>query len=298
MTALLKSHFEKFLLGLAGGLALLSIAWSWWRSESGRLPAPVVVSSGEEYRPAVVPVARTTATWNPPISQSRGAGWVFELFAPPTIHCDPGTGKFAAGIPDAAGSDAQDTGIQVLAIRPAPFRVQLQGCFGPQGDQVAVLAAVDTREIWCARPGERWAALGVVLEKMDLELDRLNRAENGPATVSSAKVTLRDERTGGKVTLSAGVPLLTDENLAIVRLLRNPRPRSLREGDTWADGEVTYRVARVSLDPAVAEVVRIDSGDAVGDTLSLQPEASEASNAIVQVRPVASPFSPPSHNGP
>jgi hypothetical protein len=284
MTMLIKSHPEKFLLVMAGGLLLLSVGWSRWRGTALQLPLSREDWSNEEYQPATRPVIQAIASWEPPVAQSAGAAWIFEVFGPPTIHRDPNTGEFTAGISSTIHGDRPSSEVTLLAIHAAPYRVQLQGCFSQPDGQVVAFAAESTREIWFARPGERWAAQGVVLEQLD------------PA--GFVRATLRDERTGQQVILVAGEKALTDELLATLWLANNSTTRTLREGDAWVEGEVTYHVDRLSLNPAMAAIVRIDPDRQARTMLVLRLDKPEASGPATALRAESPSFSLSSHNGP
>jgi hypothetical protein len=272
---LFKIHSEKILLGASCVAVALGIGWSWARTR-GFSPRPLAVEwSREQYRAAVLPAAPAPGVWAPPAAQPAGAAWIFEVFAPPLIHRDQHTGVFRAGMPrgEASGVRAVAPDLKLLAIHAAPFRVQLQGSFGPPDNRFAMLVAIDTREVWCARPGDRWAALGVVLERLDLRHASSEATAQAASTPAAPWATIADERTGGTILLGPDEPALTDKLVARVQMSTSARTRSLGEGDAWTEGNAVYRIERLNLDPAWAEISWSSSSGAASETLRLCPGA-------------------------
>jgi hypothetical protein len=277
MITFVKSHFEKLLLILAGVALLLSAGWCWRREAVAVQPSRESHRDNADYRPAVSAAGPAAPDWHPPVAQTAGADWTFEVFSSPFICCDPRTGKLTAGTPQVAHVDGLESGIRLLAIRAAPYRVQLQGGFGPEGGYVAALAATETREVWCARPGERWVAMDVVLEKIDAGIDASAREHADAGVGHLARATVRDQKTGQRVVLVAGVPTMTRELFATVQLAGNSKTKNLREGDSCGDGEFVYRVDRLSLNPVVVAVVtKREPGREAEETLLLQPDTADA----------------------
>ena len=299
MTTLIKSHFEKLLLILAGTALLCSGGWCWWRKVSGTAASSVVNAAREDYRPIAPAALSAPEPWPSPVAQSAGAAWVFEVFAPPLIQRDADTGEFVAGPRQLRRENSRELGIELLAIREIPYRVQLQGGFERADGYIAALAAAETRDVWCGRPGERWAAMQIVLEKMEVGTDAFAGTDPGTGAVHLAQATLRDEKTGRQVVLVAGVPTMTRDLRAVVRLAGSTKTQNLEEGEICDDGETTYRVERLTLDPvAVAVVTKMESDDEAGETLLLRPEKSGAVDPGKAARAESS--SPPHsfHNGP
>jgi hypothetical protein len=301
MTMLFRSHFEKFLLGIATVAWLLGVGWSWERRRA-IFSSPAVVSwNREEYRPAVQPPVPPPAVWETPVAQAAGGNWIFELFAPPPIFYDPETGVFRAGLSreDAAGGRGSESEMRLLAVRAVPFRVQLQGSFGPPGSRRVVLAATNSREVWCARPGERWAALGVVLTKLEIGSATSKAEESGATPTTSPQATIWDERASRTLTLRAGEPALTDELQATLQSTRSDRVRRVQEGDTWTDTGFTYRVERLNRDPAWAEISRTPSAGGMGETFRIVADDAGSRRAAAAARPTERPATLPStRNGP
>ena len=289
MTSLIRSHSEKLLLILTGMALLVSGGWCWRREAVASFSPFPMNPAAADYR-LLMPVTESAiAEWNPPVAQPAGADWVFEVFSPPLIQRDAGTEKFVAGTAQLSDNSTAEPGIRLLAIRAIPYRVQLQGGFEFTNGYVAALVAVDTKEVWCGRPGERWAAMAIVLESTDVGIE----------ASSFARATVRDERTGRQVALVAGVPTMTRELRATIRLTGNAKAHDLREGDTCDDGQVAYRVDRLSLDPvAVAVLTKVGPDHEGNETLLLRPDNSDAGDSAKGARSESSSQFHPLHNGP
>src|SRR5882724_9623739 len=141
-------HFEKILLGVALGTVLGAGAWvqrNPARTESGRsrsLPAEMrAVAKGSRTLTAGIPV------WNDPPPQTRGGKWVYEMFTPPEIYFDPRSREFSITPPlKPVPEQIAETNDDPPETPPAPFRLQLVGFVGGDGNYLGTFENLTTSE--------------------------------------------------------------------------------------------------------------------------------------------------------
>jgi hypothetical protein len=226
------------------------------------------------------------------VPQKAGAGWVYELFAPPTIDRDPSTGGFIVRLAEPAGIGNPNSGLKLLSVSSAPYRVQLQGYFGHPGGYVAVLMVVGTRELWYARPGDQWTAQGVTLRRFDSATDVSEAGDRAAGQDAIPRAVLWDAKIGAEIVLEAGYCTVTDEPRAVVQLANSSQTRELREGDSWVAGKDTYRVDSLTKDPPQVSVSQTGAEGQATRMLLLRAGTREAreSNASTRSGPPLSPL--------
>ena len=292
MNARVKAHYEKLLLALAGGALALSLIWCGYRKARETRPeSRATKSPAANYQAVSFPAELPTEDWKSPVSQKAGAGWVYELFAPPTIGRDPSTGDLVVRVAESAGSRNSSSGLKLLSVCSAPYRVQLQGYFGHPGDYVAVLMVVGTRELWYARPGDQWIPQGVTLQRFDPATDTSETGDRAAGRDAIPRAVLWDAKTGAEIILEAGYLTLTDEPQAVVQLMNSSQTRELREGDSWVAGENTYRLDSLIKDPPQASVSQRSAEGQATRMLLLRAGTGEARDSNANMRP-GPPHSP------
>lgn len=252
--------WEKLVAGASLG-GLLASGAGWWagRSQEAMLrDLPVEVRlSGENFSAAgFAAPASPVPVWSEPAAQMAGSGWVCELFAPPSLFPAAVTPSFRVTPPVVGTENEPSSHLELLAVRLAPYRLQLVGYVGAPGDYRAAFASPHLPETWLAREGWRHAQLGLTLK--NFTVGRISRSDTDgePAVDVVATAVLADEVSGELVTLDNRRRKLTDIPLAVLRLEGQPaRSLELREGDRFMDARTLYQVKRIRLDPPEVVVV-------------------------------------------
>jgi len=266
MNHFLQRNFEKVLLFLAWSAAASSAGW-YWREHAvirGLQRERIRLSlAGSSYVFGKMPSPEAGATdWSNPPAQSRGSGWLFEIFTPPLISYDPATQAFvvpAQATPALLRVPAG--GLELVNVRREPYRLQLLGYYGEPNDYVAAFASTLGPETLLARPGRRFEALGLTLKSFALRKVAIEDDAYGPSYEVAAQAVLKDERAGTEVTLDNRTRKLTDTLLAEINIPgATDGPREWREGETFADEDASYRIDRIQLDPPEVVVVRTTPG--------------------------------------
>lgn len=281
--------FERLFAALAFAGIVTTAAWRWHQQASlRRLRAEPSTAEliGGAYSSAPLPDwPAPSRPWSKPRAQSSGAGWLYELFTPPTIYFHPTARVFTVDAPVTLAEEAERPfGLELLAVKREPFRLQLVGYVGAPGDYVAAFVSEQTSETLLARAGARFAPLGLALKSFEVRCVDL-----APPSMRevAAVARLHDERSGAEVILDTRAPTLTDTPLALLRGRADPKakPRVVRLGDTWEQEGATFRVERIQLDPPEVVVAKHVAGLPAPELRVLKPEARQ--------RAVATPASYP-----
>jgi hypothetical protein len=272
----LKSHYEKLLVAGAAIAVAGAVAWAW---QARAQLAPVrsqpeqVALAGPVHVAPELPSEPSRVAWTRPAAQSEGAGWVYEVFTPPEIYFNAAARSFAV-TPPRYSAEVTETifGLELLDVRPAPYRLQLAGYFGAPGDYLAAFVSDEVPQTLLARAGRRFEELGLTLKSFDVRKVPVESDGIGPALDIAALAVLWDEQTGSEVVLDSRRPKLTDTPLAVFQPPGGKGgPRSLHEGDTFTDDEATYRIERIQLDPPEVVVARVTPGVPVPEMRILKP---------------------------
>ncbi len=290
-------HHEKILLALAAAALTASSTW-WWRQQGGinllRSRPEARRLTGAAFEPSNLPRPATlAAAWSPASAQSHGQGWRYELFTPPVIYYNRLARSFTVTPPlDRAGAGLSG-GLELLAVRPEQFRLQLMGYFGEPDDYLAAFTSPLRPETLLARTGRRFEHLGLTLKSFTVKKVLVEHHDDRPVYEVAALAVVTDEQTGAEVLLDSRVRKFTDVPLAVFRTVTTGRPREMREGDTFTDDNSTYRVERIQLDPPEVVISRTAPGLPQPEISVLHPRAGLAGGRTGRT-PKAGPFSPSS----
>jgi hypothetical protein len=276
MTPFLKAHWDKCLLVLVSSFLALSAGWVWQQTAAVRRirAQPVKVQlAGVAYQPSVSRRPDSpTSIWPKPVEQNAGNGWLYEVFTPPIVYYNTKTRSFAVEPAHGSTGGATPFSLELIGVKPEPFRLQLAGYFGGPGDYVAAFVEPDRSDILLAREGRRFENLGLTLKSLTVGKVTVETGEVWPVYDVAAIAVLHDETTGQEVALDSRNRQLTGRFLAVVRLQPGDDDvHELREGETISEGGSIYRVDRIRLDPPEVAVVRQSPGLQPVETKILHP---------------------------
>ncbi len=282
MSQLIKRFYDKALLTLMVGAVGLSLIWV-WRQQTGNRYLQGEATSPDLAGPAYaatqwhLPEATVTA-WPKAPAQSQGSGWLYEVFTPPVIYYNTVARSFAVTPPQSPAEPGGVVfGLELLAVRLEPYRLQLLGYFGVPGDYLVAFVSPQSPETLLARAGRRFDQLGLTLKSFDVRKVTVESSEPGPVYDVAALAVLMDEQTGAEVVLDSRSRKLTDTPLAVFKLPGIAgKSHELHEGDTFAFDGATYRIERIQLDPPEVIVTRTMPGLPVPEMRVLHPTAQLA----------------------
>lgn len=236
------------------------------------------------------PAARETAgrTWLKPPAQSSGPEWVYDLFTPPAIRVETRTRRLTAHAPEADRPPGPATEgefeLELLAVRPAGFRLQLIGCLGGEADLRGVFVCRQTGETLLGRAGTRFPGLGLSIKSISLKPAVLDGGDGACVREQITAALVEDELADEEVELTTRNPILGAEPLGLFASRRMPvLRRELKAGETMELDGAVYRVARISLDPPQAVVARSAPGEDEAVVRTLPPRQEPGMQAAIAV---------------
>jgi hypothetical protein len=271
---------DKALLAGAAVLVAASAGFFGWLMQRGETAfAPVVAElSAQPYTAAVkeATVAKADA-WSNPAAQSRGRDWIYDAFTPPEIFYNTRSKQFSVKPPSslAEGEPEEAFGVELVSVRPEVFRLQLIGYAGNDGAWRGTFENFLSGEVFLANAGQRVPKLGLVVQSLDVRLQKIPVGDGGSSVQRVAVAVVRDERTGAETTLNHRERCFTGTVSAFVIAQGDRTPREVRAGDTFKLGEATYRIERVQANPPAVEITKESAALGQPDRRTLLPRDPE-----------------------
>jgi hypothetical protein len=285
---------DKILLGAAVLLALASAAGFGWvtftHPSAASSPLPRVELATSPYEPTApdAPAVRAE-TWAAPVAQSRGREWIYDAFTPPEIFYNARSRQFTVKPPSSLlDEDALEAfGLELVAVRPEPFRLQLIGYVGGEGTWRGTFQNAVTGEVFLGSAGRRVPSLGVTIKSLEVALQPIRVGEATTVRQRVASAVVLDERANREVTLTHRERAFTGTITAFVAVPGETATREVREGDSFKIGEASYRIEAVKTTPAAIEVTKEASSLSQPDRRVLLPRETETSDESEAATPPA-----------
>lgn len=271
---------EEPVLLVAGVESRFTVMVEWLAAEG---PLPFTAEVGRISR-----AEGERSPWRAPEPQSRGPGWIYELFTPPDIYRDSRTREFSVAVPTESSPTKAEVvnavatptfPLELVEVKRALFRLQLIGFVGDETKGCGLFENAATTEVFVVRGKYRRSELDLTIEEFAVRRSPVRLTESMTTQRLVAHARVRDERTGAVVELNSLERRHTNEAVAVVALRDAPQIRTVREGDAIeADGAV-YRIRKIQLHPPALQVSR-ESRDGVNDeqrTLTAREEKHGAS---------------------
>ena len=280
------SSSDKLLLGSALVLALASaagfgvLAWRHAGAPTGHLPRVELANTPYEAKAPDAPPVKTE-TWAAPVAQTRGREWIYDAFTPPEIFYNPRSKQFTVKPPSSLlDEDAQEAfGLELVAVRPEPFRLQLFGYVGGEGNRRGMFQNVLTGEVFLASAGRRVSNLAVTIKNLEVSPQPVRMGESMTTQQLVATAVIRDEKAGRDITLTHRERHFTGTVFAFVANPGESATREVRTGDMFKMGETTYRIEKIQTAPASVEVVKESPSLSQPDRRVLTPRESDLPEA-------------------
>lgn len=277
---------DKVLFGAAALLAVASAAGFGWitftHPSAASTPLPRVELATSPYEPTApeAPAVRTE-TWAAPVAQSRGREWIYDAFTPPEIFYNARSKQFTVRPPSSLLDEEslEAFGLELVAVRPEPFRLQLIGYVGGEGTWRGTFQNAATGEVFLGFAGRRVPSLGVTIRSLDVSLQPIRIGENTTVRQRVASAVVLDERTNREVTLTHRERFFTGTLTAFVAAPGETATREVREGDTFKIGAASYRIESVKTTPVSIEVSKESPTLSQPDRRVLLPREAETTDA-------------------
>jgi len=294
---------DDIMLGASGllfvGLGVWTIFGGIGSAGSPELPAP---GPNATYRPTALSNPDNPAeVWTAPaVAEGTNDGLV-DVFTPPVIYYDVANHEFSVTPPDSGMGEtrvaATPFGLELVEVKRTPYRIQLVGYVGSEGDYIATFEDVEAGETFLARPGKTVEAPGVILRSFTVEKVR---DQSGGGTVvqdTRAIAVIRDLRQDRDITLVQKTRLMNDVPTAVFRVTGElSRNVEGKQGETLSVGEAIYTIGMVTTDPPTAEVTREASGERGTEIRRL--ELAPVIEAVAQPESTPFQFPPSTQNNP
>ena len=222
-------------------------------------PVPPMELSEAPYEPkAVAAPPVITETWAAPVAQTRGRDWIYDTFTPPEIFYNARSKQFTVKPPSSLlDEDAQESfGLELVAVRPEPFRLQLIGYVGGEGNWRGMFQNLVTGQVFLANGGHRVPALELTVQSLDVTAQPIQMGESMTARQRVATAVIRDEKSGREITLTHRERVFTGTVFAFVAAPGQSATREVRTGDMFKLGEATYRIEKIETSPPAMDVVK------------------------------------------
>ena len=200
------------------------------------------------------------ATWPSPAPQGRGAGWIYDVFTPPEIFYDAPANRFVVEPPSdrsqSSDPDATAAGLELVAVKREPFRLQLLGYVGRQGNYLGTFENRLTTGVFLAAAGRQVPELDLMITDFTVQRQPVPMADGTLSNQWVATAVVRDELTGRSTTLTVGELGYTDELCAVLAAAEDGEEgiREVRQGEEIESLDRTYRIERLQLEPPTVEL--------------------------------------------
>ena len=208
----------------------------------------------------------TFENWAPAASQSRGEEWLFDVFTPPVIYYDPGSQEFAVTPPSLEAPD--DSGlwarfdVELLEVRPRPYRLQLVGYAGEPGNYVAYLERISTGEILLVREGEELPDFNARLVDFDEKLIETQSEDSMTVLQPVGVARLMDYTTHQEISLTNMETKMFSDLEARVRVLQDGMVHLVKAGSRLELENSDYIISDLSAQPEEAQIIKVSKDGA------------------------------------
>lgn len=210
--------------------------------------------------------AAPIARWEPPRAQPRGPDWVYDVFTPPEIFFHAQTKRFAVKPPDAFVDDEvpEEFGVELIAVRAEPFRLQLIGYVGGDGAWRGTFQDGETGDVVVAGSGHRFEGLEIDVRSVDVRLQPVVLPESMTTQQRVATAIVHDRRTDRDVVLTPRERHSDGKTTALISMAGGAQ-REVCEGETLVQGDAVYKMEQIHLAPPALDVVKRAKGETESD---------------------------------
>ena len=205
----------------------------------------------------------TLEAWQRPLSQSRGEDWVFDVFTPPVLYYNPASREFTVTPPELVSSNELDPWksfeIELIEVRQRPYRLQLVGYAGEEGNYVASFEYAPTGDVLLARAGNRLSEAGVKVVSFEVKQMEVEQEGSMPVFEKVGVARLHDYEIGEDVFLTNLETKMFSDLEAKVRSVDNGDVFVVREGSQVEQEHGFYIIGDLSDNPQEAMVTKVST---------------------------------------
>jgi hypothetical protein len=272
---MIRAHYDKIILGIALVALLVAFAFAALRPDVRPITDFVDIPrlhAGNTFEVSPPPqVAVATPEWTEPGAQPAGEEWIFDVFTPPVIFFNPSNQQFTVfARPEAP---PPPFGVQLVAIRRQPYRIQLLGWLGRAGDYRINLENVETGEILLAREGREYRQMDAEVRSFRVERQQVDHGGGTSVFEDVGRVVIFDQRLQQEIELNSVQRRMDETPIAVFRpVLVQGGEITARTGETFTVGDFNFQVESIA-DPTarVSQINRADPQDRETQTLTVRP---------------------------
>ena len=164
----------------------------------------------------------------------------------------------------------------MIAVRPEPFRLQLIGYVGGEGNWRGMFQNLVTGQVFLAAGGHRVPTLGLTVRSLDVSPQPIKMGESMTTRQRVATAVVRDDKNARDITLTHRERVFTGTVFAFVSVPGETATREVRTGDMFKIGESTYKIEKIETSPPSVEVVKESPTLSQPDRRLLTPRDGDA----------------------
>ncbi|MBL9188868.1 MAG: hypothetical protein JNK23_15400 [Opitutaceae bacterium] len=244
-----------------------------WRHQGPGSVAPVVLTESPYAAKAPDAPPVKVETWAAPVAQSRGREWIYDTFTPPEIFYNTRSKQFTVKPPSSLVDEAEfeTFGVELVAVKPEPFRLQLIGYSGGPGAWRGTFSNMITGETVLAGAGRRLPNLALTIKSLEVATQTVRLGESMPVRQTVATAVVLDEKSNRETTITNLSRVFTGTVFAFVSSPGAPGVREVRAGESFKIGEATFRIEKVETTPPAIDVVKTSPSLTQPDRRTLTP---------------------------
>lgn len=195
--------------------------------------------------------------WTPPVAQSAGPRWIFELFTPPMVYFNRRRGRLTVD-PPLPAPEEPPFGLVLHEIVRVPYSVQFRGYSGRRGSYSVELQHLGQGRYHRVRVGQRIPGTDIRLESFrTAPSPRVSgMGEAGSEAVGAVEVCLTDPERGFMI-LGQGERYLPEPHAVLIEEASGLRGM-VPEGKGFASERYRYELRQVDTAAGEVEVAKLD----------------------------------------
>ena len=282
---------DKILCGAALLVLLSSLGWTFSQGGKAKATPRSALETGPlvPYAPAALGELQVnTQLWFPPLAQSGGAEWVYEVFTPPEIYYDAASKRFSVTPPNSVvvvpvKVQEPPFGVELIQVKQDAFRLQLVGYTGKEGNYRGTFENALSGKTILGQAGRKIADLGLTIRSFVVKQNRTKQTTGMDLIETEAVAEVVDDKTGEVFNLTNKSRLTKGTPIALLKTEGSAEPIQHKAGDKFTVGDASFTITSVSFEPNEVVVVK---------------EAPALSQPLTKTLSVATPVSTPAPAAP
>lgn len=283
---MMAKSFERWIAAAAVVVLLGMLGWFLMQRRvvneiAARTVSVSLAADAHDAAPITVP-ASSVRIWSDPAVDAAQPDWVFDVFTPPVIYYNRLTRAFTVTPPDYSAPTEPVVeevvvpfGVELVEVSLDPFRLQLVGYAGGEGNYLGMFENVNTGDTLLGRAGKVFPDLGLTVLSLEVNKERIELPDSMPIVQTVAHARVRDDSTGEEFDLTSLKRRATGSPSAVLRVVATGEQRTEKVGNEFTVGDVVYRVDEMDVDAGTVTITRTGpDADAEPKTELLTPGTS------------------------